>query len=576
MKRRPDHLSKPSSAALVVGLALAAVLVSLRAESLLMRGFEPTTHTERRWYAWATDPAQGRAALIDRLAREPNAAGDPPMLRVPVPEGMRSELADVVARYFAPRSRVELYDASEQVGSAGSEAPRSMEDSWQAMNVADWLALGLGCAATLALGISLLPARRPRDLPAAWACGWCIWLCVGGFAASLGLPVGSGFAWSSWIVALAVFAWRRPRIELQPGIRRSEDVGAIELGLRGLCCAAWGMAVWKVVLAPLWSWDHWAIWGFKSRLLLESRALEVLAERSVAAPQYPLGLPAAWNVVIGGALLGPEQVKVLHLIGLTSVGLLAGQLARRVGASSHGAAATTAFTWLLPLAWSTEGLGLAEVSLAQTLLFVCWLIAGKVEKSSRSMNPLAPLGLVALALTKDEGLPLALLLLLFWLVTVPGGRAPRAALTVALLATARGLTPSGGTPFTSGDWQSRLGGRLDDPFSVLSPVFVELARLEVFGLWLLVPLALGVAALRWRRNRGPLLLLGLACAQMAAYVGIYFVTYLDPEAHVVSSLARIASALEPVVAAGLLAVICPPPRVGESAVLLESESSEGH
>lgn len=324
--------------------------------------------------------------------------------------------------------------------------------------------------------------------------------------------------------------------------------------------------VWKVVAMPLWSWDHYAIWGAKARLLFPGGTLDVDRlsgeELSRSRPDYPLGLPLAVRVLTLGRMPEPADFKAVHLAFALALLVL---LRRGLGTlTSSRPAADLLAAWVAasPLAWDTVMVGVAEVPLA------LWATAGAVlvlEARGDRMSAWVPGAAVGfLPWIKDEGLPLAALLGMAGAVLL--ARAPATAerherrrrlasflgaaglLAGAALAFAAWKLPRGFGFFRDDPWATALS-RLPEAPELLAAMGGLLAAPAFLGFWLVLPAA-AVAALALRRETG-VTLLAVVLAQLALYTAVTFFTYLSPLPHVAAAYARIASALVPL---GTLAV----------------------
>ncbi len=576
-------------------LLLAATVLAGRAHSLLLEGFVPSAHGEARWYRWAVGPPGAREALLrqESVLREQRS-----WAVVASSPHLRSDLVEVTARYLAPGASVRrLHDAREarsgetvldldaQIATA-SEADPSAVSGPGLLRLAG---LALRMLALAALGAVLLPRAVPRVFGAgiawahAWAVGWCLAVVGGGLLTQLGLVdhIGGGLALLLWGLAMAAAVTVRARDGGPEGGRPGSGPDTLQLAAAALAVTGLGLVAWKVLLAPLWSWDHVAIWGFKARYLAEGGALAGFADVPTSAPHYPLGVPAATALLGAGGALDATLFKVLHLTLVAAAALLTVAASGALGAPRWAQPWLALGVALLPLFWSTEILGLAELPLALALALALVHLAPATSGSVRDRRwrhvLLFALALGALAFSKDEGLALAVLLLAVACGLVYRRQGPRGAALflapgVALLALARVSLPltEHGTGFADGDWRSRLSERLQAPGDILSASATELLRAESGWVWLAATLG-GVwllvrAARAWsvaRRERAPspplaplpLLVLGVMGVQCTAYVAIYFVTYLDPEPHIISSLARIATPLELGLLAALAAAI---------------------
>lgn len=313
----------------------------------------------------------------------------------------------------------------------------------------------------------------------------------------------------------------------------------------------------KIALAPLWSWDHFAIWGMKSRRMVVDGRLDLgfLASPGFEASvtYYPVGLPMLWRLLALGGLPGTAFFKAIHilfglaLVAVTRRGVL------RLGRSPAMADALAALLAASPLLWDSISVGLADLPLA------LWATAGLVlALESEGETPVWPAGVCLgfLPWIKQEGLSLALLALAAAAVIVGWDRKSRLAalllpaglLIAGALAIGRTL-PRGGPTFFDGDWRGRALDRLSRPGEILSLLGSDLAAPGWLGFWLLF--AAGLALGLWKRNRIALLLAGVVLLQLGLYSAVYFFTYLPPAGHILSSFTRITAALVPL---GILAI----------------------
>lgn len=345
--------------------------------------------------------------------------------------------------------------------------------------------------------------------------------------------------------------------------------------------AALGLALVKVFSVRLWSWDHFAIWGYKARLFAAEGVLDagLLAglDPTRTMTDYPLGVPLAWVAATLGALPGPTVVAAVHAAWLISLVALVHAAARRLAGSAPVALAAAAFVAVSPLAWDSTHLGLADLPLALFAVAAVAAVAGSPEAASAvpaTSEPatsapgawaLAGLCVGFLPWTKTEGAPLAVLLVAAlaawrWRAGGPGRRRDLAALALpaavvagAALAIQRLLLPPAKS-FFDGALLSRLAARLGEPGPVLAAIGADLAAAEWLGAWLALLVVLFAAA----RRSTPALLLGLVVAlQLAFYVAVFFATFIDVADHVETALHRIAAALLPLVALAAAALAAP-------------------
>jgi hypothetical protein len=351
--------------------------------------------------------------------------------------------------------------------------------------------------------------------------------------------------------------------------------------------AALGAFVWKLTRVPVWSWDHYAIWGVKARRIFAEGALDPAwaTPDGVARPDYPLGLPLAWRALTLGAEPGPAAFVAAHALMAVALVALAGWAAARLSGSRLAGGAAAALVAASPLLWDTESLGLADLPLALWAVAAVAVVAassypgaegGRASGLPPPGRPAAgppPLWMAGLCLgflpwLKTEGLPLALGLLAAAAAVLylrhplpgsgataagaatdrhptdraaggpaPGGRRAAAALRrslalalPALLLAAAGLaaTPGAGDRelgFFRGDWAGRGLDRLPEAPRLAWTLAADLAGPEWLGIWWLFAAAVVAAALRLvRRRSGPSTGAAVALA-LAAAVGFQLALY---------------------------------------------------
>jgi hypothetical protein len=322
----------------------------------------------------------------------------------------------------------------------------------------------------------------------------------------------------------------------------------------------------KLAAMPLWSWDHYAIWGVKAERLVDGGHLQLdfLAEPELLymRPDYPLGLPMAWRVAALGAAPGAAGYKLLHgTFALALLAFLHRGLARLAGPAA--ATVLTAWTAAMPLFWDSTYVGIAELPLALWATAVAVLL---LEGGAGAAPWATGLVLGFLPWIKQEGAALALLLLAAapWLLPQLGRRDRRHRLvSIAIGAAFLALLGAGvaatqlarGVGFLSGDPLARLGERLPQAGHLLAYMGRELVRPAALGLWPLAAVAAAVAL--WRRRHRALALAVVPGAQLALYTAITFAVYLPPEMHVDAAYGRIAGSLAPLAVLAVAAALLP-------------------
>jgi hypothetical protein len=461
--------------------------------------------------------------------------------------------------------------------------------------------IALASALAVLAGLPLVaPGRRPRagDLAAAWTVAL-------GNAAVLALAAGlAGLRLTPAVLALILVApgaaaaalgrWRRRRVRRAgrsaPAPAPSAvsvpvpagasggaaGGGALVLLSRLALAAALAVLAIKMVEIPLWSWDHFAIWGVKARRLLEDGHLRLDFLRTLyqTRTDHPLGLPMAWLLLTLGEPPDPAVFKALHgLFGLALVAALRGAV-RRATASAALANAAAAFLAVSPLLWDSEAVGLAEVPLAlwatTSLLLALQARAappgGEAPPGGQAwQTALAPgLALGFLPWIKQEGLVLGLLLL----AAIPflvrrGGRAGAAAWHVALGAPALALMAAAlavqkrvlppGVSFFVGDWWQRGLARLPAAIDIQRRCLAFLLQPDWLGFWIALAALSCVAAVRKRAV--PLALFATVWIQLLVYELTALFSYLPPADHLNAAFYRISGALLPIGCLGLAALL---------------------
>ncbi len=465
-------------------------------------------------------------------------------------------------------------------------------------SVASALDLGIGTILALLVGGSLLrplgsrsgrlAAFSPAGLSLALVFGITLLVGIGFPLARLGAPVTAGAIGVLAILLSAAFLslrFRRPQLLW---LRLEEEApGDGTSRLAGLLVVA-GLALFllKIGLAPLWTWDHFAVWGVKSRRMVVDGTLDLgfldlgIYRRSEA--HYPLGLPFAWRLLALGAVPGDLAFKVCHglfglaLIAITRQGLLLASGSRRI------ANGLTAWLAISPVLWDTIGLGHADLPMALWVITALVLVLTAIGKSEGAGRPgpaepgtAFPLGLAGVAAgflpwIKQEGLALALALLaasalLLWRSRLPNR--PRrlfelglpAGVTLAASRLAANVARTHGVNFFAGSWWVRAAIRVPHFREILGAAAGELLAADWLGIWIVFFLTAAlclVARLRRRPGTGTAAVLcGLVAMLLAVYVAVYFVTVLPPMEHLHGSFFRILSPLTPLALVAVAALL---------------------
>jgi hypothetical protein len=304
----------------------------------------------------------------------------------------------------------------------------------------DGVLLAVGLAILHGFGLVRSRASAVRLAGLAFVTGWA----AVGVGVSLALVAGLALAvWQVLLVAGALTA-----AAVGAGLRvrpaATERPAAVRPGPVALLAAAVLALYGAALLARAWfggastAWDAWAVWipKAKSIVLFDGIDLGVGGFASFAHPYYPPLVPGMDAVAF--RFMGSLDVTRLPLqewlLFAAFVGALAGLLAGRV---------RPAILWpsllalaLMPSFDRLVGSSLADFPLAVLvgLVGVCaalWLLEG-----AGAYLGVAAVLVAAAALTKNEGLPLAVLLALMVVVAALLARRRRPLLPVALAAVA--------------------------------------------------------------------------------------------------------------------------------------------
>ncbi|HXO40472.1 MAG TPA: hypothetical protein VN999_03420, partial [Thermoanaerobaculia bacterium] len=325
-----------------------------------------------------------------------------------------------------------------------------------------------------------------------------------------------------------------------------------------LGCALAALLV-KITRVPLWSWDHFAIWGVKARSMLAGGHLRLDFLRSLyqTRTDHPLGVPMTWLVLTLGEAPSPAVFKALHaLFALALVAALRAAV-RRATSSPALANAAAAFLAVSPLLWDSEAMGLAEVPLALWATVSLLLAADPAAPRSRPWVPGLALGF--LPWIKQEGLVLGLLLLAAALLPLlptlqiararRGGAAaaqlcgPALALMAGALAIQKRVLPPG-VSFFLGDWWRRGLDRLPLAVDIQRRCLSLLLQPDWLGFWIVLAALTAVAVAK--RQGMALAVIAIVWIQVLVYDLTAVFTYLPPLAHLDASFFRISAALVPI------------------------------
>src|SRR5262245_48130733 len=280
------------------------------------------------------------------------------------------------------------------------------------------LRIALGGVLCAAAGLGLLSAmgRAPRMTLETVARAAALGIAVTSPALVLvglaGLPVAapSIAAVALAFASLSLLPAKRARAAAEEPAPRGPMERLSALGPAGALLVFAG----KIAAVSRWCWDHYVVWGMKSRALWAGGIfdLSLLQARPffMANADYPLGLPMAWRILTLGAEPVSLDFEIAHVLFGVGVALAVRQIVRENGASGIWPDAAASFVAVSPLFWDTESLGIAEMPLAWfalTALGLCFRLAR--GESSLSFAAGAALGF--LPWVKKEGVTLAVLIL---------------------------------------------------------------------------------------------------------------------------------------------------------------------
>lgn len=321
--------------------------------------------------------------------------------------------------------------------------------------------------------------------------------------------------------------------------------------------------VWKVAVLPVWTWDHYMVWGMKTRRMADGGFLDLEFLKAVpflkANPDYPLGLPVLWRLLTLGHEPVAADFKICHALFGLAVVLLVRLILLEAGSSPFRANTVAAFVGISPLFWSTESVGIAEMPLCAAALAGLCLVLRWQSTSNKSAVMVSGVLLGFLPWIKKEGLSLALLIFgAGWLLARRrAGWKPMQALPalVGLSLVAGGTLVvewsylPRGTSFFVGSWWSRAAHRVPATMDLLGAMGKELVASDWLGFWIAFPLIMAWAL--YRRADRTVAVCIVVVGQSALYTTTYFATYLDPVFHVNASLFRVMGALLPLAAVGV-------------------------
>ncbi len=314
----------------------------------------------------------------------------------------------------------------------------------------------------------------------------------------------------------------------------------------------------RALTEPMWSNDFLAIWGFKGKTIFFSRSIPARLYDwppiRFSHPEYPLGLPLLYAGIsfLTGTWDDHAMALLFPLLQIATLCALGGWL-RRQGASRALALCAAALVALFAPLYSAFLTGLAEIPLAFGLLLFGTAFADAFKRTDGQALRRLAFASLWIAAIKNEGLFLAAAgfgIALLW----GGARRLRVA--------AAALVPSIAVYGLHVAWRGRAP-LSDFDFSLFSPARVSealAAAVRVPGLagWLGLAAFTVLVASGSRTPAGDRLLLLAACA-LGAYLILPVFAVPGPAWLVETTLLRTASALVPLIGAGLAVRFGGPP-----------------
>ena len=410
-----------------------------------------------------------------------------------------------------------------------------------------------------------LLAGSPRSLPERLAWAFALGLLILGAYVPLCLAAGIRPGWIPYLVlcGMAAGAGRlRRRPPFPPGGSWKKGSRTVRLGLLSLLCLGVLLYTLRALTEPMWATDYLAIWGWKGKTIFGSAALPAwtwrMPELAFTHPEYPLGLPFVYAGI--SFLLGRFDDHAMALLfpalqAATAL-LLAGWLRRRGVPPPVCLAAAAALSLFEPL-YRGFTTGMAEVPLSFVLLLAGTAMADALDGDTGAVGRLAVAAAGAAAL-KNEGLfaAAAAALLSVFCRHLPWPlrrRVAAAALLPALAVVAAHRILRGPLPLRDFDF-----GLLGAP--ELAPrLWLGLRSIVSEAVLPAAPALLALSLLFWAGlpSSAGGRLLALAAVPLAAYAILPALCVFGPDWLVRTSFVRTASALAPLLAAGLALRLAP-------------------
>jgi hypothetical protein len=282
-------------------------------------------------------------------------------------------------------------------------------------------------------------------------------------------------------------------------------------------------------ITPLSDFDGRAFWVLKAKGIAQERAIDGPFFRGATLDprnHYPILIPLDGAVILGIAHdLDDRQLRWLYLGLLAALALLVRERIGRLVSPAAGTWSAALLVWIPQFAVEPEGGALSGYSDIALAAFAAGAFFELVDDASRQRELRFGLWLAFLVLTKSEGLPFALVLLLIGAFVFRKRIAiPAIATTVAAIAL-----------FV---WRARIpAGDEEDILRVLPTAFQKLHHLgdalaafpthmflwPRWGLFWIAVVIAAVLAMRVNR-RAAALAIAVILAMLAVYAGVYVAT----------------------------------------------------
>jgi hypothetical protein len=325
----------------------------------------------------------------------------------------------------------------------------------------------------------------------------------------------------------------------------------------GLIALSYGLIVvfWDSAMLPPAEWDAFAIWQFKSKILLDHALLPKPAyfldpTLSYSHQRYPILWPMICTGLRTWIGAGHDELakssSLLFFVGLSA--LVFSTIRRLRGTES--AIGTTLLLQTLPAMLQFSGTGIADLPLTAFYAgsIICILRWQQEQKLPDLI--LAAIFSACMMWTKNEGIALAVINALALMLFAANPISKRNLLSVAVFVLTAFLLFLPwmlyviGIPKTDEDYAGRLSSnlifqRLSELASILGMTLREFASPGDWGFFWYALLALSICRFRTLSQRPILMLWFLFLTQMAVYTAAFLVTNWDVNVLIPTTLHRL-------------------------------------